>query len=91
MGFFAVFEISQYRRTVRGLFYKQALRMLAGGTTFAIVASVALQYLTSSSKYLRRINLNWTLLTYYVILITFAVGFILIAVGASKLKKIEEV
>jgi hypothetical protein len=91
MGFFAVFEISQYRRSVRGLFYKQALRLLASGTTLAIVASVALQYLTSSSRYLRRIDLSWTLLFSYLIMITFAVGFILIALGAAKLKKMEEV
>jgi hypothetical protein len=91
MGFLAVFEISQYGRSVRGLFYKQALRFLASGTTFVIVASVALQYLTSSSPYLRRIILDWKLLLSYVILATFAVGFILITVGAGKLKKIEEV
>lgn len=91
MGFFAVFEISQYRRSVRGLFYKQALRLLASGTTCAIVASVALQYLTSSSLNLRHIDLNWTLIISYGIIITFAVGYILIAVGAGKLKKIEEV
>lgn len=91
MGLFAVFEIGQYRRAVRGLFYKQALQLLGTGTTLAIVASVALQYLTSSSRYLRRINLNGMLIASYLILITFAIGFILIALGAGKLKKIEEV
>jgi hypothetical protein len=91
MGFFAVFEISQYRRTVRGLLYKQGLGLLASGATFTIVASVALQFLTSSSRYLRRIELNWRLVAAYLIMITFAIGFILITAGASKLKKIEEV
>ena len=91
MGLFAVFEISQYRRVVRGVIYKDGLRLIATGTTCAIIASVALQYLTSSSPYLRLINLNSRLVISYVILITFAIGFILIAIGASKLKKIEEV
>lgn len=91
MGFIAVFEISQYRRTIRGVIYKQALILLASGTTLAIIASIALQYLTSTSRYVRRIMLDGTLLATFLILITFAVGFILIAVGASKLKKIEEV
>lgn len=91
MGLFAVFEIGQYRRSVRGVIYKDGLRLIATGTTCAIVASVALQYLTSSSPYLRLINLDSMLVSSYIILITFAVGFILIAIGASKLKKIEEV
>lgn len=91
MGFFAVFEISQYRHTIRGLFYKQALQLLAAGTGFAIVASVALQFLSSSSPYLRIIMLNWRLVVSYLIMITFAVGFLLIMVGVAKLKKIEEI
>lgn len=91
MGFFAVFEISQYRRTVRGMLYKNGLGLLATGVTFATVASVGLQFLMSSSRYLRRIELNWRLLATYIIMVLFAVGFIMITVGASKLKKIEEV
>lgn len=91
MGFLAVFEISLYGRSVRGLFYKRSLRFFASGTTCVIIASVALQYLTSTSPYLWRIILNWRLITSYVILATFAIGFILIIVGTSRLKKIEEI
>jgi hypothetical protein len=91
MGLFAVFDISQYRRAVRGVFYKKALRLIGTGTTFVILASISLQWLSSTSRYLRRINLNWTLVATYFILITFAIGFIMIAAGAAKLKKIEEV
>jgi hypothetical protein len=91
MGFFAVFEMSEYRRMVRGVFYRRALRLLAAGTTCVIIASVILQYMTSSSRYLRRIQLGWPMLIMYTTLIVFAVGFILIAVGTNKLKKLEEV
>ncbi|HWT55450.1 MAG TPA: hypothetical protein VN031_00270 [Candidatus Microsaccharimonas sp.] len=91
MGFYAVFEMSQYRRAVRGLFYKQPLRLLATGTICAIIASIALQYLTSTSRYLRRITLDGRLVALYLILFIFATGYIFIAVGAAKLKKIEEI
>jgi hypothetical protein len=91
MGFFAVFEISEYRRAVRGLFYRNALRLLAAGMTCAIVASIALQYMRSGDAYLRRIQFGWPMLISFLILLVFAIGFILIAVGANRLKKIEEV
>jgi hypothetical protein len=91
MGFFAVFEITEYRRTVRGLFYRNALRLIAYGATCVIIASVVLQYMTSSSPYLRRIQLGWPMLMMYATLMVFVVGFILVAVGASRLKKLEEV
>jgi hypothetical protein len=91
MGFLASYEISLYRKHVRGVFYKRALNLLSGGMSLVILSSVILQYLTSSSPYLRRITLDWVFLVVYIILAVYAAGFILITVGASKLKRIEEV
>lgn len=91
MGLLAAFDISVYRKQVRGMLYKRALNLLAVGITMAIFASIALQYLVSSSPYLRRVTFNWVLLIAYIILTIYAVGFILIAMGADRLKKIEEV
>lgn len=91
MGLLAAFEISMYRRHVSGLLYKRGLNMLSSGIGLVIFTSIMLQYLTSSSPYLRKITFNWVLLLVYVILILYAAGFILIAIGAEKLRKIEEV
>jgi hypothetical protein len=91
MGLLASYEISLYRRHIRGVFYKRALNLVAGGMGLTILSSIVLQYLTSSSPYLRRINLNWVLLIVFAVLMLYAAGFLLIAVGATKLKKIEEV
>lgn len=91
MGLLAAYELRLYCRHVAGVLYKRALSLLAGGFGLAIVASVILQLITSSSSYLRRIEFNWSLLVLYVALVLYAIGFLLVALGANRLKKIEEV
>lgn len=91
MGLLAAYELRLYCRHVAGVLYKHALGLLASGFSLAIVASVALQLITSSSNSLRRIAFNWTLLVLYAVLVVYAIGFLLVAVGANRLKKIEEV
>lgn len=91
MGLAAAFEIWAYRRSVSGLLYQRALSMLASGTILVIIAAIVYQYVTSSSGYLRRIHLNGSLLIFFVVLLAYAIGFVLVARGAEKLRRIEEV
>jgi hypothetical protein len=91
MGLVAAFQIGAYRRSVSGLLYKRALSMLASGTIVVIVAAIAYQYVTGSSGYLRRIHLNGSLLLIYLILLGYGIGFVMVALGAERLRKIEEV
>jgi len=91
MGLFASYEISFYRKQVSGVFYKRALNLISWGLGMAIISSIILQYISSSSNYLRRIDFNWRLLLAYFFLLAYAIGFILVALGANKLKKIEEI
>jgi hypothetical protein len=91
MGLVAAFQIGVYRRSVSGLLYQRALSMLAGGTMLAIVAAIVFQYVTGSSGYLRRVHLNGSLLWLYLVLAAYAIGFLLMARGAERLRRIEEV
>lgn len=91
MGLVAAFQIAAYRNSVSGLLYKRALSMLASGTMLAIFSAIVFQYVTSSSAYLRRIHLNGSLLLIYLVLVVYAIGLIMIARGAERLRKIEEV
>ena len=91
MGLVAAFQIAAYRRSVSGLLYQRALSMLASGAMMAIVAAIIYQYVSGSSAYLRRIHLNGSLLLLYLILLVYAAGFVLMARGAQRLRRIEEV
>lgn len=91
MGLVAAFQISMYRQSVQGLLYKRALSLVASGTALVIVGAISFQYITVSNGYLRRIHLNGSLLLIYLVLLIYGLGFLLIARGAERLRKIEEI
>jgi hypothetical protein len=91
IGLLAAYEISQYGKNSRGLLYRQPLRVLASGFVAVIASSIALQYLSSVEPRTGHLSLNSALAITYMIRIVAALGYILIAIGARRLKKIEEV
>ena len=91
MGLFAAYEISLYSRNTKGVLYRQALSLLALGISAAIIASIVIQYVTSISPRLSHFTLGYLLIVIYLLLLAYSAGYILIAIGANKLKKIEEV
>jgi hypothetical protein len=91
MGLVAAFQIGAYRQSIPGLLYRRALSYVALGSALIISAAIVFQYITVSSGYLRRIHLNGSLLLYYFILLVYGVGFLLMARGAERLRKIEEI
>lgn len=90
-GLLAAYEMVLYSRQVQGVLYRQAMRWLAGGIVGIIAGGVGLQYLRTVVPRTGHIALNTTLLLANIIYVILAIGFILLIIGAIRLKKIEEV
>lgn len=90
MGLLTAFDIVQVAKRTKGIFYRQALQLLASGVGVVIVSLIASQYLRTAVPRTGRVSLNFVLVLVYLLLSVMAVGYILIALGAKKLKKIEE-
>ncbi|HVV26029.1 MAG TPA: hypothetical protein VHC21_03280 [Candidatus Saccharimonadales bacterium] len=91
VGLLAAYEITSYSQRVRGVLYKQALRLLVGGLVTVIVGSILVQYVSSVEPSAGHLELNYRLLLIVIFRIIIGIGFVLIAAGANRLKKIEEV
>jgi hypothetical protein len=91
IGLLATYEISTFSQQVRGVLYRQALHLLASGLIAVIAGSIALQYISSIQPPAGHLALNYRLLFIILFRIITGIGFALIAVGAQRLKKIEEV
>lgn len=91
IGLLATYEITSYSKQIRGVLYKQALHLLVGGLVAVIIGSILLQYVSSVEPTAGHLTLNYRLLLITVFRIVDGIGFVLIATGASRLKKIEEV
>lgn len=91
VGLVSGFYINFYQKKVGGVIYKAAFRFLALGLIGVIVSSIMRQYITATSNLLADLRLAPLLMLVYSLLIAIAIGFVLIAIGARKLKHIEEV
>lgn len=90
-GLVAMYHMFTFHQKVKGVIYKSAFRDLAAGIGVTVLVSVLIQLITTSSAQLNRLNLTPILLIVYGLLILYAVGFGLVARGAKKLKRLEEV
>lgn len=91
LGILAAVNIAAYSRHAKGLIYKKALSNLVKGIVAVTIFSVFLQLLDSVADSVASLSLAKILALVYVIIIGWAVGYLLIASGAKKLTKIEEV
>lgn len=91
MGLLAVYEIYQYRQKVQGIVYRSSWGLLSFGLGWLILVTIGLQFLTSLSARLNHLSIYGILGVIYVLLLMFAVGFMIIASGTRKLQRIEEV
>lgn len=89
-GLQAVHNIYVYMYKVKGAIYKDALRNLANGVCGVIVASIILRCIQSLTSQLGKLSLILVLLIVYALLVALAVGYIFMAMGAKRLKQIEE-
>lgn len=88
LGFMAASWINYYSRTTKGVIYKKFLKLFATGLVAVIISSIAVQFFVRLSASL---SLGPLLLIVYLLLALISAGYILIALGAKKLQKIEEV
>jgi hypothetical protein len=91
LGALAASDLHIYTRRVKGLIYRKGWNQVALGIVWILATCIVLQYITAVSAKLGDMPLGWVLTLIYGILVTMAVGYILIALGANKLKRIEEV
>lgn len=91
LGYKASFNVLFYKDSINGSIYKQALSFLALGIVSLIFSSIFIQFLTASNQLWQRLTLGPLLGLIYVLLAVIAVGYLFIAYGAKRLKKIEEV
>lgn len=91
IGLLATYEIYNYRLKASGVLYRDSWRLLAFGLGWLIIMSIGFQYLTTVISRLDRLSIYWILGIIYSLLLILSVGFVLIAAGSRKLKKMEEV
>jgi hypothetical protein len=90
-GLLAAYEMLLYGRVVSGVFYRQAMRLLAAGMTSVIASLIFVQYIRSVTPRSGHLSLNSTLLLVNIVYVCMAVGFLLMSIAAARLKRIEEV
>lgn len=91
IGLFAAVELISIARQTPGIIYRQALMNLAIGLVVAIVSLCMLMYLRSIIPRTGTLTIGFALLAAYGIYALNAFGSILVALGANRLKKIEEI
>jgi len=91
VGLLASYEISLFSKNVRGLLYRQSLQMLVGGLVAVIASSIALQYINGVLPRTNELILDYRVPLVMAFRLLSGIGFGLIAFGAIRLKKIEEV
>jgi hypothetical protein len=91
IGLLAAYEINIFSKDIRGVLYRQALRLVAGGFMVVIACSIALQYINSAQPRVGHLLLNYTLVLNIIFRIIRGIGFIVLAIGAMRLKRIEEI
>jgi hypothetical protein len=91
VGTMAAYEIMLFSRKVRGVFYRQALHLMAIGLITVIASFIAQQYLNSVVPRVGYLVLDYRLALILVLRVITGIGFAMIAMGAIRLKKIEEV
>jgi hypothetical protein len=91
VGLLAAYEIALFSKYIEGVLYRQALRLLVAGLTTIIVSSVALQYMNGVQPRVGHLVLGYQLVLSSIFRIIGGGGFVLLAIGAIRLKRIEEV
>jgi hypothetical protein len=89
-GVLAAYYLYTYHQKVKGVIFKSAFKDLARGIGVVVFVAILIQLITTSSAQLNRLNLTPILGIIYGLLILYAVGYGLVARGAKKLKKFED-
>jgi hypothetical protein len=91
LGMISAYRFLLYRSKVKGRLYRQAFTLVATGIATVVGMLMILRYLTTLITVLDKLALKYLLLIIYILMMIIAVGYIFIALGAKRLKRIEEV
>lgn len=91
VGILSAWELALFGRNIGGHLYRKAVLYLVSGLGIVIFSSIAIQYIGSVQPRVGYLLLNSKLFLTLLFRILQGVGFGLMAVGAVRLKKIEEV
>lgn len=91
IGLLAAYEITLSAYQTKGILYKRALFFLVAGLVAIIVSSIIVQYLNSVLPSTGHLVINYKTLVVIGFRVIDGIGFILLTIGANRLKKIEEV
>jgi len=89
LGLLAIMNMVNYIRHSKGAIYRRSLRDLVWGIMAVIGFTILVQLLTLASTALAKLRLGPLLLVIYLLLIFYSLGFVLIAVGAKRLTRLE--
>ena len=90
-GNMAILSMLTYRSKVKGIIYKNAVKRFAQGLMMLVVLQIGLQILGQASDLFDDNTLALLLGVIAIIIIMIVVAYALIASGASKLRRLEEV
>lgn len=90
-GITAVYNLYFYRKHVKGHLYKKSFGYLAFGLGTVIVLAILIQLATVLTPQLQRLHFTPLLFMVYALIALYALGYGMIAAGAKRLTKIEEV
>jgi hypothetical protein len=91
LGLLSAYEIYLYSQTAPGLLYRRTWGMLAKGIAAILLMSIVVQYTVTLTTQFASMRLRSLLIIVYVLLALLSVGYVLVAIGARRLRKIEEV
>jgi hypothetical protein len=91
IGFWAVYELYLYQTFVTGVLYKKLLKKLSVGLSLVITLSILLQFFTAVADDVSRLGLGIIVGIIYALLLLLGLAFLLIAQGARRLQKLDEV
>lgn len=91
VGLIGAAQIVLFSHHSAGLLYRRALLYLAVGIVAVIISSIALQYINAVIPRVGHLRLDYRLVLIILFRMVGAAGFICIAIGANRLKRIEEV
>jgi hypothetical protein len=91
LGLLAAYELHIYTKKVKGIIFRKSWNTVAFGIVWIIISSIMLQYFATVSAKLNDFSLQTVMLLIYSLLPIIAVGYVLVAIGAKRLTKIEVV
>lgn len=90
LGLLTIAELHAYSHTVPGVLYRRGWMLLIWGLGSIILTYITIEYLSTLSTWITSLSLGGILALLYVLLLLLAGAFIVVALGAKKLTKIEE-